>query len=259
MALQAREATVGIDEAVGFDERRGLQKVMNDFVSGKESIRVLEAGCGSLTHVDLGSNAFVIGIDLSQAALERNSTLDEKVLGDVEEHEFPEDSFDVIVCWYVFEHLPHPDRAMARFAHALRPSGLLVLALPNVLSIKGLVTKFTPFRFHVWVRRRLLGRPLAGTPGHAPYPTFLPFSLAPSALRTRAAQLGLEVRYFAMYEDPKQVAIRRKFKMTGRPWDLCREWTSRLSGARLATDLTECLVVLQAGEHAGGASEDAGQ
>ena len=234
------------DDEAGSEERRGLQEVVDEFVSTKDSIRVLEAGCGSLTYVDLGPNAYVVGIDVSEVALERNRTLDEKILGDVEEHAFPEDSFDIIVCWYVFEHLPHPDRALRRFAHALRPGGLVVLALPNVLSVKGLVTKFTPFRFHVWVRRRLLGRPLAGTPGHAPYPTFLPFSLAPTAMREGAEDLGLSVRYFAMFEDPKQVTIRSKFRLTGKAWDLTRRWTKWLSGDRLATDMTECLVVLQA-------------
>ena len=233
------------DELTGLAERRVLQKVVDDLLQ-KGSIRALEAGCGSFAHVNLGSDVFLVGLDVSEVALERNQVLDEKILGDVETYEFPEDSFDVIVCWYVFEHLPHPDQAMKRFAHALRPGGLLVLALPNVLSIKGLATKFTPFRFHVWVRRRLLGRPLAGTPGHAPYPTFLPLSLAPTKLQASAADLGLTVRYFAMFEDPKQETIRRKFRVTGKVWDLIRKLTKVLTRARLATDQTECLFVFQA-------------
>jgi SAM-dependent methyltransferase len=239
-------------------EMRGLQSVVDEFVADKGQVRVLEAGCGSLTYIDLGSEAYVVGLDVSDVALERNTSLDERILGDVEEHEFPVASFDVIVCWYVFEHLPHPDRALARFAHALRPGGLLILALPNVLSIKGLVTKFTPFRFHVWVRRRLLGRPLAGTPGHAPYPTYLPFSIAPSALRTSAARLGLSQRYAAMVEDPKQIAIRTKFRLTGRTWDLVKRAIRFLGAGKLASDETEYVVVFRSAPALSEPAETAG-
>jgi SAM-dependent methyltransferase len=223
-----------------------LQAVVTDLVAGRDGIRVLEAGCGSLSHVDLGPHAYVVGIDISDIQLAKNTGLDEKILGDVESHDFPPDSFDAIVCWYVFEHLRHPERAVARFARALRPGGIVVLALPNAHSVKGLITKFTPFRFHVWVRRRLLGRAHAGTPGHGPFPTFMRFSVAPGRLRHLAASHGLHVRYFGTFEDPKQAAIRRKFGIRGRVWTLVQRVTSALSGGRLETARTECLVVLQA-------------
>jgi SAM-dependent methyltransferase len=230
----------------GLDEIKGVQAAIDGFMVNMDSVRVLEAGCGSLSRINLGDHAYVVGLDVSEAMLEKNTMLDEKILGDVEAYEFPEASFDVIVCWYVFEHLPHPERAMARFAHAIRPGGLIILALPNVKSLKGLITKYTPFRFHVWVRRRLLGVPNAGTLGHGPFPTFLPFSLAPDALRQMAESHGLTVLYSAMFEDNQQVKIRNKFKVTGKRWDFIQRWTKRLTGGRLETVKTECLVVLRA-------------
>ena len=33
----------------------------------------------------------------------------------------------------------------------------MTLGVPNVASPKGLLTKFTPHRFHIWVYRRILG------------------------------------------------------------------------------------------------------
>jgi SAM-dependent methyltransferase len=233
-------------ELAGVKEMQELQAVVTDFVSRRDRVRVLEAGCGSLTHVDLGERAYVVGIDISEIQLEKNSGLDEKILGDVESHDFPAASFDAIACWYVFEHLKHPERALARFAKSLRPGGIIVLALPNAHSVKGLITKFTPFRFHTWVRRRLLGRPHAGTPGHGPFPTFLRFSVAPQPLRRLAAQLGLSVRYLGMFEDPKQAVIRKKFGMVGPVWRWVQGSTRALTGGRLETARTECLVVLQA-------------
>lgn len=234
-------------ELAGVKEMEELQAVVTEFASGRDGIRVLEAGCGSLSHVDLGRGAYVVGIDINEIQLEKNAGLNEKILGDVESHDFPPRSFDAIVCWYVFEHLSHPERAVARFARSLRPGGIVVLALPNAHSVKGLVTKVTPFRFHVWVRRRLLGRAHAGTPGHGPFPTFLRFSVAPGSLRRLAGKYGLEVQYFGMFEDPKQAAIRRKFRITGRLWAGVQRMTRILSAGRLETARTECLVVLRAG------------
>jgi SAM-dependent methyltransferase len=233
-------------ELTAVKEMQELQAVVADFVSHRDGIRVLEAGCGSLTHVDLGERAHVVGIDVSEIQLAKNAGLDEKILGDVESHDFPPASFDAVVCWYVFEHLKHPERAVARFARSLRPGGIVVLALPNAHSVKGLITKFTPFRFHVWVRRRLLGRAHAGTPGHGPFPTFLRFSVAPQPLRRLAARHGLSVSYFGMFEDPKQAAIRKKFGLVGPVWRWVQGSTRALSGGRLDTARTECLVVLQA-------------
>jgi SAM-dependent methyltransferase len=232
-------------ELAGVKEMDELQAVVTDFVSSRDGIRVLEAGCGSLTHVELGQRAYVVGIDVSEIQLEKNAGLDEKILGDVESHDFPPASFDAIVCWYVFEHLAHPEEAVARFARSLRPGGIVVLALPNAHSVKGLITKFTPFRFHVWVRRRLLGRAHAGTPGHGPFPTFLRFSVAPEPLRRLATRYGLTVRYFGMFEDPKQTAIRQRFKVVGPVWAWVQRLIRALSGGRLETARTECLVVLQ--------------
>jgi SAM-dependent methyltransferase len=233
-------------ELAGVKEMEELQAVVTSFVSSRDGIRVLEAGCGSLSHVDLGRHAYVVGIDVSEIQLAKNAGLDEKILGDVESYDFPPASFDAIVCWYVFEHLPHPERAVARFARSLRPGGIVILALPNAYSVKGLVTKVTPFRFHVWVRRRLLGRAHAGTPGHGPFPTFLRFSVAPGPLRRLAASHGLEVRYFGMFEDPKQAALRQKFRLTGMAWTWAQRLTRALSGGWLETARTECLVVLRA-------------
>ena len=87
---------------------------------------------------------------------------------------------------------------------------------------------------------------LAGTPGHGPFPTFLRFSVAPQPLRRLGAQLGLSVRYLGMFEDPKQTALRQKFRVTGRVWTWVQRVTGALSRGRLDTARTECLVVLQA-------------
>ena len=101
--------------------------------------------------------------------------LDERIVDAVQDHRFDPGNFDVVIAWQLLEHLPRPDRALSRFCDALDDGGLLVLGLPNVLSVKGLLTQFTPHRFHVWVYRQLTGNSEVGTGDTAPFPTFLRF------------------------------------------------------------------------------------
>lgn len=230
----------------GLKQVQDVQAAIDEHIATIETVKVLEAGCGSLSRVNLGDHKYVVGLDIDAPMLENNQALDEKILGDVESYRFPPDSFDLIVCWYVFEHLAHPEEAMARFAEAIRPGGLIVLALPNVMSLKGLITKYTPFRFHVWFRRNMLGIKKAGTPGHGPFPTYLPYSIAPNGIRDLAQRHGLTVAYLGMFEDNQQVRMRKKFHVTGAVWGFVQRATKLLTGGRLESEQTECVVVLRA-------------
>src|SRR5439155_1728066 len=87
-------------------------------------------------------------------------SVDEKILGDIQTYPLPND-LDAVVCWDVLEHLPEPDRALRNFFQAVKPGGVIVVKSPNTRSLKALVTKLTPLRFHTWYYRRLL-RLLAG-------------------------------------------------------------------------------------------------
>ena len=168
-----------------------LQDVTDRLLAGGEPIAVLEAGCGSATHVRLGDNARIVGIDISEDQLARNTYVSQKILGDIQTYDFDEGSFDIIMCWDVLEHLPDPEKALNSFARAVKPGGVILLALPNVYSLKGLITKFTPHRFHVWAYRNVFANPNAGRPGYAPFPTFLRTSVSPAALKRFAAEAGL--------------------------------------------------------------------
>lgn len=168
---------------------------------------VLEAGCGSCSHFDL-AGAHSVGIDISASQLERNESLDERIQGDLQTHALESERFDAVVCWYVLEHLPRPDLALANMASALGAGGLLVLAVPRVLSVKGLVTKCSPHWFHVLVYRHLLGRETAGREGYPPFPTHLRWSMSPAGLRRFAREHGLEIELWHVFEDYTQRRLR---------------------------------------------------
>lgn len=188
-------------------EIANLETVLDRLGATRGRKKVLEAGCGSLTHVRF-EDPYVVGIDISREQLARNSGLREAICDDLQTWDPPLSEFDVVVCWDVLEHLPAPRRALANLIRAAKPGGFLILALPNVFSIKGLIAKFTPHRFHVWAYRRFWGVVKAGTEGRGPFHTYLRWSVAPGAMLKFARESGLCVEHFSAYESLMQQHIR---------------------------------------------------
>lgn len=169
-----------------------------DIIGSMENKSVLDVGCGYRSAISF-AGAHVTGIDVSVDALQMNSSVDEYIVGDIQNMRLPERHFDVVYCRDLLEHLPFPDRALSNMARTVKPGGVLALGLPNVMSIKGLVTKFTPHRFHTWFYRRIKNSPEAGLPGYGPFKTYLRWSLRPRALRTSVETLGFDIEHFEAY------------------------------------------------------------
>ncbi|MFA4948437.1 MAG: class I SAM-dependent methyltransferase [Candidatus Krumholzibacteriia bacterium] len=170
-----------------------VQQIIDSVFSGKRAPIVLEAGCGSLSHVRFPADAQMVGIDISQEQLDRNRGLTNRIHGDIQSYDLPERSFDAIVCWDVLEHLEKPEAALERFNRAIRESGIIILSSPNPLSTKGIVTKLTPYRFHLWFYRNIRGWKEAGTQGNPPFPTHLKLSITPRAITKFARRNGLVI------------------------------------------------------------------
>ncbi len=100
---------------------------------------VLDVGCssGDLARRLVERGASVIGIDTDeQAAAEARAVCEQVLVGDVETMElpFPDESFDVVLCGDLIEHLRNPERFLSRVRPLLRPGGRLVLTTPNVAN-----------------------------------------------------------------------------------------------------------------------------
>jgi len=101
--------------------------------------RALDVGCstGYLARRLAERGATVVGIDVDeQAALEAREVCEQVLVGDVETMElpFPEQSFNVVLCGDVIEHLREPEQFLARIRPLIRPDGRLVLTTPNVAN-----------------------------------------------------------------------------------------------------------------------------
>ncbi|MEN3306623.1 MAG: hypothetical protein V7603_2825 [Micromonosporaceae bacterium] len=221
-----------------------IQALVTDALAGRDRPRVLEAGAGKRTRFEVPDDAYVVGVDTDSVAMSHNHRLDERIVGDLSRYT-PAAGFDVITCWYVLEHVPAPAELLDLFASWTAPGGLVVLAVPHLHSPKSLLTKLTPHRFHVWFRRRVLGYPRAGTPGHGPYPTTLRPAIAPAAMTGILAPRGLVPVLEGFFEDGKQVAFRRRLRLTGAAWRGACAAVRAASLGRLDAARSEYVLVLR--------------
>jgi SAM-dependent methyltransferase len=99
---------------------------------------VLEVGCGpgrTVGRWSVGRCAEYIGVDVSNHAVKgaRELGLDARVIEDASSLPFDDSTFDVVVCLEVLEHLFQPHLAAREMLRVLRPSGVLIATVPNLI------------------------------------------------------------------------------------------------------------------------------
>jgi SAM-dependent methyltransferase len=195
---------------------RELQKFVVAQLHG-DQVRIYEAGGGSLSIVPMAllNNPTVTVVDIDETQLRNNRYADNKILGDIQTHVFPTDSFDLVVCHNVIEHLPSVDEAIRRFHHALAPGGLLFVGAPNPASLFGLVTKYSPHWFHVWCYRVILGDKEAGKPGRHPFRTVYHPIVSPKALLAFCKDIGFEPVYFNLFIGKNYISVKETRPVIG--------------------------------------------
>ena len=76
----------------------------------------------------------------------------------------------------------------------LKPGGLLFLRFPARNSAYGFITRITPFWFHVFYQKYILGYRNAGKPGWGPFPTFYDKVLSRKEFHEFCKKHGLFIR-----------------------------------------------------------------
>jgi SAM-dependent methyltransferase len=117
-------------------EHRGRYLWATQFVADRAT---LDAGCGTGYGLEILAEAGagpLTGVDLSEDALaaaqERAARSGaELAQGDLQDLDFPDDSFDVVVCFETIEHLESPERGIAELRRVIRSGGTLLISSPN--------------------------------------------------------------------------------------------------------------------------------
>jgi SAM-dependent methyltransferase len=178
----------------------------------RRPLAIYEAGGGSTSFLpfEVMDRADITVVDIDAEQIRNNDYAQCKILGDIQTYLFAPDSFDLVICYNVIEHVPDVEATLTGFFQALKRGGLILIGAPNPRSLSGVVTKYSPHWFHVWFYRHIRGDRNAGKPGHAPFPTVFHPLVTLSRLESFAEAHGLEVVYRRTFESPRYPEMRIK-------------------------------------------------
>ncbi len=197
VAGEARDSLLGVHEVL----RRELPQ-------GRLAIYEAGGGSSSFLPMDVLSRSHVTVVDIDEDQVRNNTYADEAILGDVQTYRFGPETFDVVICYNVIEHLPDVEAALLNFRDALKHGGMILIGAPNPHSLSGVVTKYSPHWFHVWFYRNIRGIKNAGQPGEPPFPTYFHPLVTLSKLEAFAAAHGLDMIYRREVESPRYPEMR---------------------------------------------------
>ena len=199
VAGEARDSLLAIHEVL----RRELPQ-------GPLAIYEAGGGSSSFLPMDVLGRSHVTVVDIDEDQIRNNAYAQEAILGDVQTYRFGPDTFDIVICYNVIEHLPDVAVALLNFRDALKRGGMILIGAPNPRSLSGIVTKYSPHWFHVWFYRNIRGIKTAGLPGEAPFPTVFHPLVTLSKLEAFAAANGLETIYRREVESPRYPEMRQR-------------------------------------------------
>jgi SAM-dependent methyltransferase len=135
----------------------------------RPGIHWLDAGCGHsliakwLRDADqieqkfLDEAKIIVGIDIDIPSLAVPSRI-LRVAGYLENLAFANETFDLITCNMVVEHLLAPKKVFAEFFRVLRPGGLVIILTPNLYHWANIVSMLTPLWFHRQILKKWWNR-----------------------------------------------------------------------------------------------------
>jgi len=156
---------------------RLLEKHVKQKATDGVPLHILEAGCGQNWPLELKDIQFTItGNDIDRDMLllrkAKHNDFDEMIVGDLRFLDLEKHRYDVIYNSYVLEHIDGAESVLEKFSNWLKPSGLLILRIPDRNSVRGFVARNTPFWFHMFYVKYILGFKDAGTTGEGPFRAF---------------------------------------------------------------------------------------
>ncbi len=122
---------------------------------------VLDIGCGSKSDIarffkGIKIPAIVHGADLDTYSL-KNKDVEQVFLCDAADMPFEDGSYDLVFSQFLLEHVKDSLTTLKSIARVTAKGGLATLLIPNPTSPAAIVTKLTPFGFHLFFKRHIQG------------------------------------------------------------------------------------------------------
>lgn len=209
-----------------FNRRNRDNWVAAQAVSIPPGKSVIDVGAGTGRYRDCFRHCKYFAHDFAQEPSTIGSYTALDYVSDILEIPVPDESFDVVLCAEVLEHVPEPIRAVREMARILRPGGKLLLTAPL-----GSWLHQEPFHFYG---------------GYTPhwYRKFLPESGFETPVVTRNGGFfsffGQEARRFSALIDPRRTPRDRRWPATTLLWILTLPWFRLLLPA--AGSGLDCLI-----------------
>ena len=125
-----------------------LRSRMLELLNRKMEILDLGAGSGIVEQMNFrGLVSRVSGVD-RDPRVKINPYLDEGVVSDLAAIPYPNNSFDLVFCDNVFEHLQNPILVLKEVNRILKPGGIFIFKTPNKFHYMPIISKLTPHIFH---------------------------------------------------------------------------------------------------------------
>ena len=110
-------------------------KLINSFKTEQKTLLDFGCGTGDFLNTAQNNNWIVSGIEPNkEARLIANSKTNQSVFDSNYINNLKKESFDVITLWHVLEHIPNLEAQIAQLKALLKPSGVLIIAVPNYKS-----------------------------------------------------------------------------------------------------------------------------
>ena len=118
-------------------------------------MNVLDAGCGWVRGCPLVApleKMYIVGID-KDPKVHENKRCNETIICDLNKPlPLSDNSFDIVHCRWVIEHLEDPTITFREFARVLKQGGYLLVLTPNVWHYATIAARITPYWFHrYWI------------------------------------------------------------------------------------------------------------
>jgi ubiquinone/menaquinone biosynthesis C-methylase UbiE len=177
-----------------------------------EATRWLDAGCGrrllppdfhDLECALMQRARAAVGADVSVDSLRRHKTLSLRTCASLENLPFPAESFDLVTCNMVVEHLPNPRATLREFERLLCPGGVLLLHTPNTWNYAVVLARALKKLMPARVLRRIISWS-EGRQDSDIFPTYYRAN-SRAAITDALEPLGLSCERFEMLVGPQPV------------------------------------------------------